>query len=99
MKKLLLAGAALALIASPAAAQEFDWSSVDYGNDGEAHWALNARVNNFCKLSSDVDVTASSNVVVTPGDNGRGGSSDNGDGTMAFDIQNDDTNTIQAARG
>lgn len=95
MKKLLLATAAVALIASPAAAQS-TWGNATYGNDGAAHWALNSTVDDFCKLGTSVSVRAG-NSTVTPGDNGRGGTSDNGDGTITFNIQNPATNTIQAS--
>lgn len=94
MKKLLLATAAVALIASPAAAQS--WGSATYGNDGAAHWALQSTVADFCKLGTSVTPSAG-NATVSPGDNGRGGTADNGDGTITFNIQNPATNTIQAS--
>jgi opacity protein-like surface antigen len=94
MKKLLLAAAGAALIASPAAAQS--WGSATYGNDGAAHWALQSTVADFCKLGTSV-TTRAGNSTVTPGDNGRGGTAANGDGTITFNIQNPTTNTIQAS--
>lgn len=94
MKNLLLAGAAVALIASPAAAQS--WGSATYGNDGAAHWALQSTVADFCKLGTTTTVNQG-NSTVTPGTNGRGGSAANNDGTITFSIQNPTTNTIQAS--
>lgn len=95
MKKLLLAGAAVALIASPAAAQT--WGTATYGNDGAAHWALQSNVADFCKLGSSPSAIIATKSTVTPGDNGRGGNTANADGTVAFNIQNPTTNTIQAS--
>lgn len=94
MKKLLLAAAGVALIASPAAAQT--WGSATYGNDGQAHWALRSTVADFCKLGTSV-TTRAGNSTVAPGDNGRGGNAANSDGTITFNIQNPTTNTIQAS--
>lgn len=94
MKTILLAGAALALIAGSASAQSY--GTATYGNDGIAVWQLNADVDTFCKLGA-VPTTRRSNATVTPGDNGRGGTAANGDGTIDFNIQNPSNNTIQAA--
>lgn len=96
MKRILLAGAAVALIASPAAAQT--WGTATYGNDGAAHWALDADVATFCKLGSVpafAGVASRSEIVF--GENGQGGTAANGDGTMTLKIQNPSTNTIQMA--
>jgi hypothetical protein len=95
MKKLLLATAAVALIASPAAAQS--WSTATYGNDGAAHWLLESNVADFCKLGATPSAIIATNSTVTPGDNDRGGTIANGDGTVTFNIQNPTNNTIQAS--
>ncbi|MGO4410358.1 MULTISPECIES: hypothetical protein [unclassified Brevundimonas] len=95
MKKLLLAGAAVALIASPAAAQ--NWQTQQYGNDGAAHWALNSSVDTFCKINAAAPSINSYRATATPGDNGQGGTAANSDGTLSLSIQEPTTNTIQNA--
>lgn len=95
MKKFLLAGAAIALIAGPVAAQ--DWTAQTYGNDGAAWWALEADVDTFCRLNNGNTGVSGTNATVTPGSNGQSGSAANNDGTIVLDIQDDATNTVNAA--
>jgi hypothetical protein len=95
MKKFLLAGAAIALIAGPAAAQ--NWQAQSYGNDGAAWWAVGADVDTFCKLNAAAPSINAYRSVATPGANGQGGSAANSDGTLILDIQEPATNTIQNA--
>lgn len=100
MKKLLLAGAALALIAGPVAAQDTGgYAGQSYGQDAAAWWSLNAEVGQFCKLNSAGGVTDNpTNATFTGGAFGpSGGSSAEADGTVNLDIQNDSDNTIRLA--
>ena len=95
MKKLLLAGAALALIAGPVAAQD-EWIGQEYGQDAAAWWLLNAEVTEFCLLNSAGGVVDGvENASFTDGPNGQGGSTAEADGTVNLDIQNNSDNTIQ----
>lgn len=94
MKTFLMATAALALIAAPAAAQ--DWQGQTYGQDAAAWWLLNANVDDFCRLNAGGGVVSSAvNATFTHGANGQGGTSQEADGTVNLDIQNNNDNTVQ----
>lgn len=97
MKKLLLAGAALALIAGPVAAQD-EWIGQEYGNDAAAWWLLNAEVDEFCLLNSAGGVVDNpTNAEFINGENGQSGTTAEADGTVNLNIQNPSDNTIRLA--
>lgn len=93
MRMMMAGAAAMALMAGNAHA--FDWSSVAYGHDAAAWWALESSADPFCRTGASVD-GGSSNATVTPGANGQGGTVVETDGTVLFDLQSTN-NTIQAA--
>ncbi len=93
MKKLMIAAAA-SVAAMSGAAQAADWNTQTYGQDFQAWWLLNAPVDVFCALNSAPGATSGVNAVVTPGDNGQGGTVAEADGTITFDIDRDATNTM-----
>lgn len=93
MRMLFASAAAMALMAGNASA--FDWTSVDYGHDAAAWWAVESSAEPLC-LSGDSAAGVSSNADVTPGENGQGGTVVETDGTVVFDLQSVN-NTIQAA--
>jgi hypothetical protein len=100
MKKLLLAAAGAALIASPAAAQSGNWGNQFYGQDAIAVWGLNAPVNTFCRLNNNggtQEGNINSNFVA--GSFGAGGTSQEADGTWTLNMQNPDNNTIRLVEG
>lgn len=97
MKKILMLGAALAMVAGTASAQSY--AAGPYGNDGQANWALSGEVGEFCKLGGTATPRPVTGAVVTPGSNGEAGSSaQNGDGTIEFAIQSPN-NTLAKATG
>ncbi len=96
MKKMLMLGAAVALIAAPVAAQ--DWQGQTYGNDAAAWWLLNANVAQFCKLNAAGGVVDNpTNASFLNGPNGQGGTTAEADGTVTLNIQNPSDNTIRLA--
>lgn len=98
MKKLLIAAAGVALIASPAAAES--WGNQLYGQDAVAVWGLNAPVNTFCRLNSNGGAqSGNQNSNFVAGSFGSGGSSAEADGTWTLNMQNPTNNTIQLVEG
>lgn len=96
MKTFLMASAALALIASPVAAQ--DWQGQTYGQDAAAWWLINANVAQFCKLNAAGGVVDNpTNASFANGANGQGGTTAEADGTVTLSIQNPSDNTIRLA--
>ncbi|WP_336976059.1 hypothetical protein [Brevundimonas nasdae] len=98
MKKLLIAAAGVALIASPAAAQS--WGNQSYGQDAVAVWGLNAPVNTFCRLNNNGGVqSGNQNSNFVAGSFGAGGTSAEADGTWTLNMQNPANNTIRLVEG
>lgn len=98
MNKLLIAAAGVALIASPAAAQQGPWGNQSYGQDAIAVWDLNAPVNTFCRLNANGG-TPSSTVGASFTSGGTAGTPQEADGVWNLDIQNDANNTVQLSGG
>lgn len=95
MKKILMAGVALAMMAGSASAQSL--STQTYGQDGQAWWAIGADVNEFCRINSAAPQVSVTRATATPGVNGQGGSISEADGTISLDIQDPNNNAVQAA--
>lgn len=85
MRTLMVSVAALGLMAGNASA--FDWTSVSYGHDAAAWWAVESSADPICLSGHSTDGGSSLNASVVPGANGIGGTSVETDGTVTFDLQ------------
>lgn len=95
MKKLLMAAAAVATVAS-SPAMAATWQGKTYGQDAIGWYDLKAKVQTFCKFGTKNNSILELNATVTPG---APGSSAEADATFGLDIQNPNDNTVQFATG
>jgi hypothetical protein len=95
MKKLIIALAATAALATPAYAQ-VNYQTATYGQDAQGWYSVNANGQTFCRFGTSNHGVNQTNGTVTT--NGYGGANE-ADGTFTLDIQDDAHDTVQYSSG